>query len=49
MGNSRRSQPDVTMTFVVKPWWMRFFKAIELAVFGSVIIEGKILDLHEPE
>ena len=38
---------DVTMSLVPKPWWTRFTKALELAVFGSVIFEGKITDLKE--
>jgi len=38
---------SVSMTFVVKPWWVRFFKALELAVCGAVYIEGEIRDLQE--
>ena len=37
---------NCSMTFVVKPWWMRFFKALELAFCGSVSIEGEIRDLE---
>ena len=37
----------VSMTFVIKPWWRRFFKALELAVCGAVYIEGEIRDLQE--
>lgn len=36
----------VSMTFVVKPWWMRFFKALEIAVTGAAYIEGEIRDLE---
>ena len=41
--------PCVVATLAVKPWWMRFFKAIELAIFGSVVVEGKIVDLRESD
>jgi hypothetical protein len=32
---------------VIKPWWMRFFKALELAVCGAIHVEGEIRDLEE--
>ncbi len=35
------------MTLVVKPWWRRFFKALELAVCGAAHIDGEIRDLEE--
>ncbi len=38
---------SVSMTFVIKPWWRRFFKALELAVCGAIYFEGEIRDLKE--
>lgn len=39
----------VSMTFVAKPWWMRFWKALELVVCGAVHLEGEIRDLEEDD
>jgi len=41
------AEPLVTMTSVAKPWWKRYFVALELAIFGSLLIEGSIIDLAE--
>ena len=41
------SAPWVTMKLVPRPWWMRFFWGLELAIFGSVQMEGQIRDLQE--
>lgn len=36
----------VTIKFRVAPWWMRFHKALELLVFGSVMFDGVIPDIE---
>jgi hypothetical protein len=41
------AEPLVSMTFVAKPWWKRYFVALELAIFGSVLIVGSIIDVRE--
>jgi hypothetical protein len=41
--------PNVTITFVPKPWWLRFLKGVELFIFGSIILEGKITDIREDD
>jgi hypothetical protein len=41
------SAPNISITFVAKPWWSRFYRAIELAVFGSIVLEGKIAEISE--
>ena len=38
---------NVSMVFVVKPWWKRFYKALEILICGAVSIEGEIRDLKE--
>ena len=40
-------RPAVTMSLVAKPWWTRFTKALELALFGSVLFEGMIANPKE--
>lgn len=35
------------MTLHPKPWWMRFWVALEIAVIGSTTFEGEIRDLKE--
>jgi len=40
------SDSSVTITYVVKPWWKRFIVALEIAIFGSTIIEGEISNVE---
>ena len=37
----------VEINLVIKPWWMRFIKALELAIFGSILFRGQIADVRE--
>ncbi len=37
----------IEMKYVIKPWWKRFTVALEIAIFGSALIEGEIHDLKE--
>ena len=35
-----------SMVIVVKPWWVRFFKGLELMICGAIQVEGEIRDLE---